>query len=175
MLLSEPVRSRMPTAWLAGAIMIALGLLMLHPRVFVSSLNFVLRQFHRQEITQIPPIHRYIPPVLASFGQWILAGLGLWCMTLTVTDIPAARIPLFIQSAALAMTVSYLMPFAPGGIGVREGIYVITLKSVVGPEIAIVALAMRVIQTAIEIILAAAGMAAMRKSPALAANVEPTP
>jgi uncharacterized membrane protein YbhN (UPF0104 family) len=163
LLVSEPVRQRMPTAWIIGAIMIAGGAVMLHPRVFVGALNLVLVQFKRQPITQIPHVARYIPPVLASFGQWLLAGLGLWCMTLTVTDIAPQQIPLFIASAALAMTASYLMPFAPGGLGVREGIYVITLRSVIGPEVAIVALAMRVIQTVIEVVLAGVGMLVMRR------------
>ena len=163
LLLTDRVRAAMPTAWLAGAVMIALGVVMLHPRVFVTALNFVLVKFHRQPIDQIPPVRRYLWPVLASFGQWLLAGLGLWCMTLTVTDVSVSQIPLFIASAALAMTVSYLMPFAPGGLGVREGIYVITLRAAVGPEIAIVALAMRVIQTVVEVVLAGIGFAVMRR------------
>ena len=29
------------------------------------------------------------------------------------------------------MTVSYLMPFTPGGIGIREGLYLITLGPIV--------------------------------------------
>jgi uncharacterized membrane protein YbhN (UPF0104 family) len=163
LLLTDRVRAAMPTAWLAGAVMIALGFVMLHPRVFVTALNFALVKFHRQPIAQIPPVQRYLWPVLASFGQWLLAGLGLWCMTLTVTDVSANQIPLFIASAALAMTVSYLMPFAPGGLGVREGIYVITLRAAVGPEIAIVALAMRVIQTVVEVVLAGVGFMVMRR------------
>ena len=162
LLFSKPMREHLPNAWLAGAVMIVLGVVMLHPRVFVGALNFVLLRFRRQPIADIPPLRRYLWPALASFGQWLAAGLGLWCMTLAVTDASAKQIPMFIASAALAMTVSYLMPFAPGGLGVREGIYVITLRSAIGPEVAIVAVAVRVIQTIIEVILAAVGMALLR-------------
>ena len=163
LLISQPVRDRMPHAWIAGLGMIIAGLIMIHPKVFVGLLNVALRSVRRQPIEQIPPISRYLWPVLASFGQWIFAGLGLWFMTLTITEISSRQIPLFIGSAALAMTLSYLMPFAPGGLGIREGIYVITLKSVVGPEVAIVALAIRVVQTLIEIVLAGVGAVVMRR------------
>jgi uncharacterized membrane protein YbhN (UPF0104 family) len=164
LLVSQPVRERLPDAWIVGAAMIAGGLVALHPKVFVGLLNVALRKVRRQPIQNVPPLHRYLWPVLCSFAQWLFAGMGLWFMTRTITDVRLAQIPLFVASAALAMTVSYLMPFAPGGIGIREGIYVVTLKSVVGPEVAIVALAMRVIQTIVELVLAGVGVWVMRKS-----------
>src|SRR5207249_4749164 len=143
-------------------VMTAVGLVLLHPRVFVGMLNIALRRLKRQPITQIPPIRKYLWPVLASFGQWIFAGLALWFMTAAVTDVSPALIPLFIASAALAMTVSYLAPFAPGGIGVREGLYLLTLGPVIGPKVAIVVVAMRIVQTMIELLLAAVGAALLR-------------
>lgn len=157
LLVSGPVRQRMPHAWMAGAALIVAGLLTLHPKVFVGLLNFALRKARRQPIADVPPLSRYLWPVLASFAQWVLAGLGLWFMTWTITDARLAQVPLFIASAALAMTVSYLVPLSPGGLGVREGIYVLTLNQIIGPEVAIVALAMRVIQTIIELVLAGVG------------------
>ena len=158
LLFSREVRANWPNLWIAGLAMIVIGLIMLHPRIFVSLLNVMLRKLRRQPITLVPPLSRYLVPVLASFGQWICAGLGLWFMTWTIKEIAIDQIPLFIASAALAMTVSYLIPFSPGGLGVREGIYVATLKTVIGPEVAIVAVAIRVIQTVIEVVLAATGM-----------------
>jgi uncharacterized membrane protein YbhN (UPF0104 family) len=85
-------------------------------------------------------------------------------MTMSVTKVELSLIPLFIASAALAMTVSYLMPFTPGGIGIREGLYLITLGPTIGPRVAIVVVAMRVIQTVIEIFLAAIGAWVMRST-----------
>jgi uncharacterized membrane protein YbhN (UPF0104 family) len=85
-------------------------------------------------------------------------------MTAAVTDLSMRSLPLFIASAALAMTVSYLMPFTPGGIGIREGLYLITLGPIVGPKAAIVVVAMRVIQTLVEIVLAAFGVAVLKSA-----------
>jgi glycosyltransferase 2 family protein len=168
LLLWRPVRERMPLAWLVCAGMVIVGIVMLHPRVFVGMLNGSLRLIKRQPIAQTPPLAKYLWPVLASFGQWLFAGFGLWFMTMAVTPVQTSLIPLFIASAALAMTVSYLMPFTPGGLGIREGLYLITLGPTIGPRVAIVVVAMRVIQTVIEILLAAVGAWVMRQTPAIA-------
>jgi uncharacterized membrane protein YbhN (UPF0104 family) len=162
LLLWRPVRAQMPMAWLACIVMTAIGLVLLHPRIFVAMLNWALRKLKRQPIEQVPPLAHYLWPVLASFGQWIAAGLALWFMTAAVTDVSLALVPLFIASAALAMTVSYLTPFAPGGIGIREGLYLLTLGPLIGPKVAIVVVAMRVVQTLIELMLAGVGIALMR-------------
>ena len=166
LLLWGPVRAKLPMAWLACAVMTIVGIVLLHPRVFVAMLNFALRLIKRQPIAQTPALSKYLLPVLASFGQWLFAGFGLWFMTMSVTDVTASLIPLFIASAALAMTVSYLVPFTPGGIGIREGLYLITLGPTIGPRVAIVVVAMRVIQTLIEILLAGIGAWVMRRAPA---------
>jgi uncharacterized membrane protein YbhN (UPF0104 family) len=162
LLLWAPVRAKFPLAWLACAGMTVAGLVLLHPKVFVALLNVALRRIRRQPIAKVPPLSRYFWPVLASFGQWVVAGLGLWFMTASVMTVEMKLIPLFIASAALAMTVSYLAPFTPGGIGIREGLYLLTLGPVIGPKVAIVVVAMRVAQTLIEILLAAVGVLAMR-------------
>jgi glycosyltransferase 2 family protein len=141
---------------------------MLHPRVFVALLNLALKSIKRQPIAQTPALSKYLWPVLASFGQWLFAGFGLWFMTMSVVDVSVSLIPLFIASAALAMTVSYLMPFTPGGLGIREGLYLLTLGPTIGPRVAIVVVAMRVIQTVIEIVLAGIGAWVMRTAPAAA-------
>lgn len=163
LLLWGPVRAKLPMAWLACIVMIVVGVILLHPRVFVGLLNWTLKKIRRNPIAQAPPLARYLWPVLASFGQWLLAGLGLWFMTLAVTDVRVSLVPLFIASAALAMTVSYLMPFTPGGIGIREGLYLLTLGPTVGPAAAIVVVAMRVVQTLIELLLAGVGALLLRR------------
>ena len=165
LLLWGPVRKELPMAWLLCAAMILVGVVLLHPRVFVAMLNVALRLIKRQPIAQTPALSKYLIPVLASFGQWLFAGFALWFMTMSVTEVTVAMTPLFIGSAALAMTVSYLVPFAPGGIGIREGLYLITLGPTIGPRVAIVVVAMRVIQTIIEILLAAVGAWVMRSAP----------
>jgi uncharacterized membrane protein YbhN (UPF0104 family) len=162
LLLWEPVRRRAPLAWMICIVLTVGGIAMLHPRIFVGMVNWLLKKVRRQPIEQVPGLGTYLVPVLASFGQWIFAGLALWLMTASVTDAPPRLIPLFTASAALAMTVSYLAPFSPGGLGIREGLYLITLGPLIGPSVAIVAVAMRIAQTLIEILFACVGLWMMR-------------
>ena len=170
LLLWEPVRARFPLAWIVCAAMIAIGLILLHPRIFVALLNWLLRKLKRQPIAAPPPLARYIWPLIASFAQWLFAGLALYFMALTLTPVPPREIPLFIASAALAMTISYLTPFTPGGIGIREYIYLVTLRPLIGPQAALVALILRLLQTILEIALAVIGMLLLRDA---AANPPP--
>ena len=63
------------------------------------------------------------------------------------------------------MTFSYLALFAPGGLGVREGIYLLVLSPVIGAEkTAIVVVALRLAQTLLELLLAAIGLWLLRRS-----------
>jgi uncharacterized membrane protein YbhN (UPF0104 family) len=169
LLLWQPVRQAIPLGWLACAAMTITGLVLLHPRVFVALLNFSLRTIKRQPVAQVPPLSKYLLPVLASFGQWIFAGMGLWFMTAAVVhDLAAGWMAYFVATAALAMTVSYLTPFTPGGVGIREGIYLIVLSPMLPPaqrpNIAIVVVAMRIIQTLLEVLLAAIGAVLLRQN-----------
>src|SRR6185295_6333181 len=69
LLVWQPVRAQLPMAWLACIVMTAVGIVLLHPRVFVALLNFSLRAIKRQPIAQVPPVSKYLWPVLASFSQ----------------------------------------------------------------------------------------------------------
>ncbi len=162
LLLSDPVREQMPYGWAWCVALAAGGLVALHPRVFAALVNFALRLIGRAPLTKIPSAGMYAIPVVMSFSQWLFAGLSLWFMTRAMMNVSPAQIPLFVAVAALAMSISYLALFSPGGLGVREWIFWIALGPTIGPVAAIVAVAMRVAQTLIELTLAAVGFAALR-------------
>ena len=163
LLMWGPIRKDYPEVWIASVGVTVAGLMVLHPRVFVGLLNILLKRMKRQPITQVPPIGRYLWPVIASFAQWVFTGFALWFMTSAITPVTVQLLPLFIGCAALAWTVSYLMPFAPGGLGIREALYLITLGPVIGAKVAIVVVAMRIVQTLIEVLLALIGAALLRR------------
>ena len=164
LLLWRPVRERFPLAWVACVAMVIVGLVMLHPRIFVTVLNWGLAKLRRQPIATPPRLSQYVWPLAASFGQWLLAGVSLYFMALVITPVSWREIPLFVASAALAMTISYLTPFTPGGIGIREYVYLVTLRPLIGPQAALVAVVLRVFQTLLEIVLAIAGLLILRSA-----------
>ena len=162
LLLWEPIERVLPGGWIYCAIVIMVGIVCLHPAVFGRLVNFGLRKLKRPPLPKMPNLAHYLVPVACAFAQWFLAGLALWFMARSVDDVDTDKIPLFISIAALAMTISYLAIFAPGGLGVREAIYLATLTTILGPKSAIVVAAMRLAQTLVELGLAGVGMLLLR-------------
>jgi glycosyltransferase 2 family protein len=163
LLLWEPVKRVLPLGWLYCAILVIAGIICLHPRVYGRLLNFALRKLRRAPLTSLPPWHDYLGPVLLGFAQWLLAGAALWLIARSITSVDAKHLPLFISIAGLAYTVSYLTPFAPGGLGVREAIFQATLFLILGAApAAIVVITMRIVQTLVEIAMALAGWALLK-------------
>ena len=159
LLLWEPVRRVVPSAWIACAIVVTAGVICVHPAVFGRLLNFALRKLKRPPLARMPDLRHYLVPVLCAFAQWALAGAALWFIANAVTSVPAARLPLFISIAGLGYTISYLMLFAPGGLGPREAIFHAALSTVIAPGFSAVSVVMmRLVQTLTELLAALVGV-----------------
>ena len=66
----------------------------------------------------------------------------------------------------LAQCLGFLTLVAPGGLGIREGVLMIGLQPVIGAEAAIVSsVAVRVLQTAADLLCAAIGLWIVRRVP----------
>ena len=164
LLLWAPVKRVVPSAWIGCAIVVTLGVVCLHPAVFGRLLNFVLRKMKRPLLSRMPDLRHYLVPVLCAFAQWVLAGAALWFIANSVTSVAAARLPLFVAVAGLGYTVSYLMLFAPGGLGPREAIFHAALSQVVAPGLSAVSVVMmRLVQTLTELLAALVGVIFLRK------------
>jgi hypothetical protein len=164
LLLSAPVKHLLPQGWLAAIGVVMCGLICLHPRVFGWVTNFVLKKMGRDPLDHMPDLKHYLVPVICVFTQWILAGISLWCVARSVTITPVAQIPTFVSIAGLAWTISYLALFAPGGIGVREAIFLTTLHQIVGlgSDAAIVVVGIRLVQLFVEIVCVAVGLVILK-------------
>jgi hypothetical protein len=164
LLLWEPVRRVVPSAWVACAVVVTAGVICLHPFVFGRLLNFALRRLKRPPLARMPDLRHYLVPVLCAFAQWVLAGAALWFIANAVTTVPAARLPLFVAIAGLGYTISYLMLFAPGGLGPREAIFHATLSTVIAPGFSAVSVVMiRLVQTLTELLAALVGAWMLRR------------
>jgi uncharacterized membrane protein YbhN (UPF0104 family) len=144
---------------------ISVGVVCLHPAIFCRLLNFVLVKLGRQPLGQIPDLKHYIVPVLCAFGQWVLAGVALWLITDSVAYVSPTQIPRFISIAGLGYTISYLVLFAPGGLGPREFIFQKLMQNFVVPASlsAVAVVVMRIVQTFTELAAAMVGLLILRK------------
>lgn len=154
-----PLREAWPWGRAVAGGVVALGALLLHPRVYGRLVNVALRLLKRPALPRPPDGRRYAAVAALMFGQWALAGLALWLTCAAVAPLPAAALPWCVAVAALAYTVGYLALFAPGGLGPRELVFQYTLVLMIGGSAAVVVVLMRLLQTGVELAMAAAGMA----------------
>lgn len=92
---------------------------------------------------------------LAYLCEWVVTGLMLVAVQLAITGVwPAGELfVLLLGSYAIAMVVGFIAIFAPGGIGVREGVMVALLTPNLGFESAtVLALAMRVVTVSADLV-----------------------
>lgn len=81
---------------------------------------------------------------LAYTCSWLLFGLAFWLLVRTVYPVPLDRLPLAIGSIGASWLAGFLVILAPGGLGVRESLLLVLLKSWLPLEIAtVVAIASR--------------------------------
>jgi hypothetical protein len=158
MLVTPEARSRLPGGWVWCVVLIAMALVCLYPPVFTRLINIALRKLKRAELSAIPKLLYYVLPVLAGFAQWICWGSALWLTARSIGAVSPSQWPTFVVIAALANTIAYLVIFAPGGIGFRELFLFLGLDPIIGhANAAIVVVALRLIQTIVEILLAVLG------------------
>jgi uncharacterized membrane protein YbhN (UPF0104 family) len=64
----------------------------------------------------------------AAFGayalNYILIGAGLFAIASSVSDVHVATLPFFVGSFAISWVAGFLVPGAPAGLGVREGVLI---------------------------------------------------
>ena len=145
-------------------LLIVTSLICLYPPVFARLVNVALRKLKKPELNAVAKLSSYAMPILAGFAQWVCWGLAMWFMSRSITEIGWNVLPRFIVIAAISNTIGYLAFFSNGGIGVREWFLALGLNPIIGPaNAAIVVIAIRVVQTLVEIILALVGMVMLKR------------
>jgi len=163
-----------PLTWLWSLLVLAGGVVMLHPRVFVGAINFGLRRLGREPLASRLRLRDYGGPLAMVCFQWPLIGMAFWLTARSVGDVPLARAPFVISASALAVTIGFVAVFTPAGLGVREGLLLLLLAPVLGDATtALVIVSMRFFQVVVEASLAGVGAIILRLTPAPAP--EPTP
>lgn len=163
LLLMPGVAAHVPGGLTVYLAVVVVGLICVHPRVYARLVDLALKLLGRPPLPHRPTLRDYALPALTAILQWVFSGTGLWLMSRSLTAVPLADWPMFVSVAALAMTVSYLALFAPGGIGVREGIFMLGLQPLLGGQhAAIVVVAMRVVHIVIELALSGIGGLCLR-------------
>jgi len=162
--LMEPVHSRLPTAWIWSPVGLAAVLVCVHPRVFKAGSSMILRKLGYEPLESLPGMQHYAGPTASLLGQYALLGAGYWLMAGSMGPLELSALPMFFCAVVVATIGGFLAIFAPGGLGVQEGLMLLLLAPLVGGQVAaLVTVLMRLVQTLAEVLLAVAGLAMMRR------------
>ncbi|HET7604019.1 MAG TPA: lysylphosphatidylglycerol synthase domain-containing protein [Gemmatimonadales bacterium] len=99
-----------------------------------------------------PGVRAVAVGLAANLVAWISYGTSLWLLAHGLLDVPTLSLRVAIGAFAASYVAGLLALFAPGGIGVRELVFLLMLDGVVGPGIAAaLAIASRLLLTLTEI------------------------
>jgi len=158
LLLTPALREGMPGAWIAGVAILMIGLVCLHPRVFTRLCNVALRRLKRQPLPDRLESSPLLQAVAVSFLRSLFLAAALWFAARSVALVNISDFPLFLGSASLASVAGFLAVFAPAGLGVHEGIYLLTLVGLLGAPASLLAILFRLLHVIADIFTALAGL-----------------
>ena len=88
----------------------------------------------------------FIWPMLLHGCNFVLLGASLWCVVIAIAPMSAPTLLLCTSVFTCAWVAGFLVPGAPGGVGVRDGIIALGLGLMVGPGVGLgIAVAHRLI------------------------------
>lgn len=115
--------------WQPVVVLLPLGVLALNPRVVAAVLRVARRITRRELSIPVPSWGTSAGLLLWHVPAWIAVGSATWLVTVALdTTTPDFRNILF--ATVLSWVVGFLVVPAPGGIGVREAIFVAAATSV---------------------------------------------
>jgi len=153
--------------WFRAALLAALALMVpvVHPRLCVRGLNRLLRLLRRPPLPLALGV-REMAGLLAGLCAYVCLFISGYLLAVrAVVALPIAAMPTMIGAIGLATIGGVVTLFAPGGIGVREGLLLVFLSPLLGePTAALTAVALRVVQVVVDALMAGAGAAMLHAS-----------
>ena len=141
-----------------------IALAVLHPRVFGPLSSAALRRTGRSPLPLALGELRLLSLAGLYAASFLLAGASLYALARGLHDLSFEALPQVLGAFAIGFSASVLAFVLPGGLGARELALVAALDPVMPAVVALaVAIASRIVQISIELVLAAA-------TPAIAAH-----
>lgn len=96
--------------------------LVIQPPVIDALINYILKKLKRTQIKVSLSLFTIVSFIFFYAIVWGLCGSAFFLLTKSVAEIDIKLLPLFIGFFASSYVVGYIALFAPGGLGVREGV-----------------------------------------------------
>ena len=143
---------------LTAVVIIALGLIGLHPKIFYPITNFILNKIGKNSIPKEMGLSykKIIKFFITYMAVDIFLGAAFYVFVAALTPVSVDNFFLIVSSFCLASGLGMVAFFTPSGLGVREGVMVAILQLVIpGPVAVLVSFFARVWVTIAEIVLLA--------------------
>lgn len=111
---------------------------LLNPFFIKTGMNLLLKIFKKKPMEIAISYKDIFFIVLLYVINWLILGLGFYMLVNSIYAVPFKDFFFVAGSYALACIIGILAVFAPSGIGVRESIMVLTLKTIIPEPITIV-------------------------------------
>lgn len=124
-------------------------ILLLHPKILRWIIIFIWQRVKKyqkesqsidQSFLEELDVRFYFKVMVLVLINFVIGGTAFYFTLAAFVPLPLVGYPLCVFGAALSMTIGFLALFAPAGIGVREGVGVVVLKSIASPEAIIMAM-----------------------------------
>lgn len=113
-------------------------LVVIHPRILDKIINLALKLIKKQPIEIDFSYSTIFVFFLMYIIVWEIHSLAFYVLVNSITPLESVNIFKFSTILPLCWVVGYIILLTPGGIGVREGMLVITLGEFLTPEVALV-------------------------------------
>lgn len=149
---APPDKGFSPSLYRATGIALFL-VLVLAPGFLVALANRALTLIGRAPIEQRITRRRSLSFSFRFLLTWLLLGAGVWLLSRSMgLAVPWTSWPFLAGSYAFSVAAGFLAFFAPGGIGVREGIFALALgRFIPATEAVFIALAVRLVTSLAEL------------------------
>lgn len=141
-------------------LIVGIAVLVFYPKLLERIINLSLKILKKEKIVlDLKPQNMFFF-LLMYFGSWFLFGFIFWVFIKSITPVSLDLYLSLTGAFAGSFSLGFLAFFAPGGIGVREGILVVLLSNFFPtPVAALIALSSRVWITLAEVLCSMVALA----------------
>jgi uncharacterized membrane protein YbhN (UPF0104 family) len=114
-------------------ILIPITIIMLVPSIFNRVVNFLLARIKQAPVDFRVGLKQALVLFLLYLSAWIVAGIGLYSLIISFYPLGWKALFIFPGAFSLSWIIGFIVIFAPGGLGVREGLFALLIAPIV-PE-----------------------------------------
>jgi len=107
---------------LFSSLIVVAGVIALHPNLLKKFSNFFLVRLKREPLELEIRYHEILLLLTYYLAMWAFFGLAFYLFINSITSVPISKLLIMTGIFAVSWIIGFLALFAPGGLGVREGI-----------------------------------------------------